>query len=188
MSRSAMQILITKGYSQCFFQLHGLKSMGTILTRCLEEMNIKIVSEFKLHKSEPTHDFLWAANACDRPLALSKLSHQQMLHLYKSRPPTGRSGESVYRWDTVSTYSDVFHHTFPSSTPTVNIDRHTPEDSETVIVSSGFDCMKICELKQHCVSWTFESPASCHISKVIGVSIHRENVVSGVISTRYNCN
>ena len=186
MSNAALQKLNTVGYAKCIRERQAIPSMGTILVRCLEDMGINVIYEKTLHSSDPTQDFNWPVNPCARPLGFSNLLPHQMATLYNAQPPAGRSKHGAYRWDKPVTYSDVFHHTFSSKRPTRNIDRHIPDDSTAVIVNSGSDCMKLCEKESYCVSWTFESPI-CHLTNTVGVAIPRQNVVSGLIPTRYNC-
>ena len=187
MSQAALSRLRTTGYAKCLRERQTIPSMGTILVRCLEDMGVNVIYEKSLHTSEPTHDFNWPANPCQRPLGFSNLRPHQMATLYMAQPPTGRSKHGAYRWDSSVSYSTVFHHTFTSTNPTRNIDRHVPDDSTAVIVNSGADCMKLCEKETYCISWTFEHPI-CHLTNTVGVAIERQNVVSGVIPTRYVCN
>jgi hypothetical protein len=188
MSRKAVELLSTKGYAKCILGYKHVPSIETILVHCLEDMGVSVISEEGLHPTEPTHDFNWPGDACKRPLAISRLDANQMTYLFRSRPTTGMINGVPYKWDTIVTYADIFHHTFATKAPTPNIDRHTASSVSKRAIS-GMECMTLCESNKNCVSWTFEGETStCYLSPTAGVAIPRERVISGLITSRYNCN
>ncbi|KAJ3368305.1 hypothetical protein HDU91_000703 [Kappamyces sp. JEL0680] len=188
MSRSALEILSKSDYATCILQNKYLANEETIFVTCLQELGVKAVNVPILHSTEPSHDFAWPADPCRRPLSFSQLSLGQLERLYKSQPVTGSSRDgSSYKWDTVVTYSDVFHHTFGSSRPMPGIDRHSASDSISVPAASGLECSESCKQNDSCLSWTFDK-GDCYTSTHIGLSVPRSGVVSGVMSNRYNCN
>lgn len=188
MSRKALEMLGSYNYAQCISNHKYIASEETILVKCLLEMGVSIVSQSDLHPSEPAHDFLWPKDSCKRPLSISQLSAAQLQVLYNARPTTGRSSQGqVYKWDSVVTYADVFHHTYATNKPTAGIDRHSASDSQSISgVTSGAECREKCKSDENCVSWTFDGD-ECFTSSHIGVSVPRKSCVSGVIANRYNC-
>jgi hypothetical protein len=187
MSKKALDILKKTGYSECLLKYKDIPSMETIVVRCMEDFGVKVVSVQGFHSTEPSNDFAWPENPCQRPLSISNLSRKQMESLFQSRPTTGKTSDQVsYTWDTIVTYSDIFHNTFGSKTPTPNIDRHASKPSVTKKAKSGMECLKLCEADKKCVSWTFDNP-KCHMSNSVGVSIPRKGIISGIINTRYIC-
>lgn len=188
MSRRAAEILGQSKYGDCVFQNKYIGSEETILVKCLESFGVKTVTEPKLHASEPSHDFVWPVDSCKRPLSLSQLSQTQLDFLFRARPASGVASDGrAYRWDSIVTYSDVFHHTFASGDAVAGLDRHSASDSQSISgLQSGMECMRACMDDKDCVSWTFDR-IDCYTSAHIGASIRRNGVVSGIVPSRYNC-
>ena len=189
MSRRAAEILAESDYGTCIVKNKYINSEETIMIKCLESLGIKTIAERTFHPTEPSHDFAWPIDSCKRPLSISQLSKDQLQYLYNVKPMTGLSKKdgTSYKWDTIVTYSDVFHHTYASSKPVSGIDRHSASDSNVVSnITSGLECMEVCKANNDCLSWTYDR-TSCYTSLHIGASIPRKDVVSGVIPSRYNC-
>ena len=187
MSKKALDILSTSGYADCIMKYKNIPSMETIAVRCMEDFGVKVVSLEGFHSNEPFQSFSWPKDPCQRPLSISNLSRQQMETLFQSIPSTGQSSDQgAYKWDTIITYSDIFHNTFGAKTPTPNIDRHASKPSSVKKSVSGMECLKMCEADIKCVSWTFDNP-KCYMSNSVGVAIPRQGIISGIINTRYNC-
>lgn len=175
MSNEAIKRLTNNQNQECFLKYKNIPSMQTIFVQCLQELGIKVIREKAFHITEPSHDFDWNADPCKRPLGISQLSMQNMQYLYMSRPATGISsnGDS-YKWDTIVTYSDVFHHTFASLGFSPGIDRHSPATSTVHKTKSGLECMNLCKTNLSCVSWTFDHQ-NCYLSDTVGVAIPRDS-------------
>jgi hypothetical protein len=185
MSKGALQKFVKGDYQKCILENKSNPSMGTILVKCLKEMGVKVIQESMLHISEPTHDFAWPKDPCARPLSFSQLSQKQMEYFYKAQKTTGTASTgSSYKWDTVVTYADIFHHSLDDKV-TMGIDRHTYNPAYKV-VESGMDCKQLCENDALCISWTFEQ-TKCYTSNEIGISVPRDGVVSGIVMNRYFC-
>jgi hypothetical protein len=186
-SRAAIQKFTKSDYARCLHKNMSIPSMGTILVRCIKELGIKVFTEKSIHASEPTHDFGWPSDPCEKPIAFSQLSPKQIEYMYRAQPSTGVSSTGkAYKWDSVVTYSDVFQHTLDDRI-TVGIDRHSFMIEDYKLTESGADCQKLCINDPSCISWTYDVQ-KCYTSDTIGTAHQRENVISGLVMNRYYCN